>query len=437
MAKRFHFGLLVLTLAGCEPGPVPADAPDRDAPVDTNGLDVPSFDARPSDGGGTDAGGSELDIGRWTDAAGTCPDGAPRVELDTSAEIEAAARGEAPFDGDAPGTCYLIRNGTYTSSTNVMLYVTVGGAVGAPRRFVGESRSGVRIVQRAALEGVAHVEIRNLTFDLTGYGHAGAFNTLTVLDSEDVMISHVDFTGDCATGSRGGHVEVEGSDAVVIDSCLIERFGACSGDGHLDHGVYLASGTNIAVRNSEIRENSARGIQLNTEGGAFGTLSDVLIERNRIHHNGHRPYEDGIVVNATGTGTVTNLTIRRNLVYENRYSGLRFSGAALSGVVVEYNTFADDGGEAGGGAPSEINLDDVGSGASTVVRRNVLSAAVAVLNSCYDAGPRGFSVEDNLIDLATDLACVTGSTIADPGFADPGAGDFHGSGTGGFGAYAP
>jgi parallel beta-helix repeat protein len=144
---------------------------------------------------------------------------------------------------------------------------------------------------------------------------------------------------------------------VLIEDNLIEKFGQCQGDGHLDHGVYLGSGSDITIRNNLVRGNSSRGIQLNTEGGAFGTLSGILIERNRITGNGHRDYEDGIVVNGAGAGAISNLVVRRNLIYRNYYAGIRFVGDAISGITIEYNTFVDDGAQTSAPGRSEVNLD--------------------------------------------------------------------------------
>jgi hypothetical protein len=273
---------------------------------------------------------------------------------------------------------------------------------------------------------------------------SGSFNTVTLLaGSTDLRIDHVTFTGDCATGANGGHVEVDGSSDVVVESCLIEKFGRCGPDGHQDHGVYLGSGSNITIRNNEIRGNASRGIQLNTQGGEYGTLDHVTIAQNRIHDNGHANYEDGIVMNATGTGTISNVVIEHNLIYQNYYSGLRESGAVFQSVVVRANTFFHNGALSTGSGRSELNLDDVGSGAATTVTGNIIVPSGRVLNDCYDAQPRGYLLDDNVTQGAGPAGaagnCISGSVNADPMFVNAAAADFHAGNpaVAAYGAYAP
>lgn len=385
-----------------------------------------------------DAGrGGAAEIGEWTDAPGACPEGVARRDIATAAELEAAARGEAPYDGDAPGTCYLIADGTYASASNVLMWVRAGGDSAAPRIFVGESRGGVRINARATVEA-DHVRIENLTFDIGPYTKDGAFNTMSVLTASDVVVSHVDFVGDCATGASGGHFEVDGGDQIVLESSLLEGFGQCGPDGHLDHGVYLAAGSRITVRNNLIRGNASRGVQLNTEAGDFGTLRDVEISYNRITGNGHADYEDGIVLNARDAGTIHGVVIERNLVYGNYYSGLRFVGDAFEDVTVRFNTFFENGTGSAASGRSEVNLDDVGSGAHTTISDNLFAPATTVLNDCYDATARGFALTGNASTVDAAGACISGLTVLDPAFTDPDGGDFHPSNAAAsaYGAYA-
>ena len=416
---------------------------------DTGGT--PSTGGASSNTGGTasNTGGASStdDIGTWTDAPGTCPTGMDQLDITTVSALEEATRGEGSHESDPRSVCYLIHDGTYQQSgSTIPMYVTTGGSDAAHRRiFIGQSRSGVIIKGRAGIDsGTSHVQISHLTFDLTGYSQDGSFNTLTLSEgSTDVRIDHVTFTGDCRTGANGGHVEVDGSTDVVVEACLIENFGRCGPDGHQDHGVYLASGRDITIRNNEIRGNASRGILFNTQGGEYGTLDTVTIERNRIHDNGHADYEDGIAMNATDTGTVSNVMIQRNLIYSNYYSGIRVVGDAFDSIVIRNNTFYENGAASSGSGRSELNLDDVGSGARTSITRNIIVAAHRVLNDCYDAGPRDYVLTDNVVQgtLPTGEAgsCISDSVEQDPRFVAAASGDWHtrNAAVEAYGAYAP
>ncbi len=447
-------GLAALTLVGgCSGSSAPGKGSAGSGGADAAGtggaaagasgngtVDAGSAGSRAVSDAGTDAGAIQIAV--WTDSAGACPFGATKIDLTTVSALQDATRGEGAYAADPPDACYLIHDGTYVQSDATLpMFVKKGGSSATARRlFIGQSRAGVVIHGRATIDaGVSHVQLANLTFDLTGYAQSGAFNTLTLLTGSDDRIDHVTFTGDCATGLQGGAVEVDGTTDVVVESCLIEKFGHCAGGGHLDHGVYLASGDGITIRNNEIRLNSSRGIQLNTEQGTFGTLNDVTIELNRIHDNGHADYEDGIVLNGGGTGTISNVTIQHNLIYGNYYSGVRSVDVAYAKVLIQRNTFFHDGVAAAGAGKSEVNLDSLGSGANTDVTLNILASAGLVFNDCYDAFARNYVLTGNFVDgtVPTGAAgnCISGSTAGTAMFVDPTMGDFHSPIAAG--AYAP
>jgi hypothetical protein len=420
-------------------GSIPSDGSSSDA-----GVTSPAPDASPSE---ASTGGPALAIGEWTDAPGTCPSGTVKVDITTPAQLASAARGESPYDGDPPATCYFIHDGTY-ATTGVVLYVLKGGVSGgAPRAFVGESRAGVVIHGRGNVEdGVSDVLITNLTFDLTGYVQSGAFNTLNLSNGDDITVDHVTFTGDCATGSTGGHIETNGTSNVLVDSCLIEKFGQCGGTGstgHEDHGVYLASGSHIVLRNNVIRLNSSRGVQMYTQMGQYGTLDAITLERNRIYQNGHRDYEDGVVINSSGTGPITHVMIQQNLIYENYYSGVRFVGGLESSVSVTLDTFDSNGAGSTSASRSEINIDSAGGGAGTSIAQNVFNVGHALINDCYDGSTLGFSIGNNFVHgpvpSGAAANCVVAQTTGDPQFVSAATGNYHTSNpaAASYGAYAP
>jgi parallel beta helix pectate lyase-like protein len=392
-------------------------------------------------GGSVDPGGP---IGEWTDAPGACPAGITRVDIDTSAKLASASRGEDAYAGDAPSTCYFLHDGVYAQSGTLM-FMTKGGVPGGARRiFVGQSREGVVIHGRAAIDdGIGDITIENLTFDLTGYSENKSFNTLTLGTGKNVTVDHVTFTGDCKTGLQGGHIETNGTDGLLVESCLIEKFGNCGGGGHLDHGVYLAGGSNLVFRNNVIRQNSSRGIQMYTQGGQYGTLDKILVERNRITENGHADYEDGIVINGAGTGSISNVTIQHNIVDHNWYSGIRFVGGVQSGIVITRNTFAANGAGSSAAGRSEINLDDLGAAAGTAIAKNLFDVGNVLINDCYDAAALGFGFGDNfvhgVVPSGTKGNCVIPQTLGDPQLVDPAQGDFHAgnAAAAAYGAYSP
>jgi hypothetical protein len=353
------------------------------------------------------------------------------------------------YANDAPATCYFIHNGNYMT-TGAVFYVLQGGNPGGTRRyFVGESRTGVVIHGRGAVEdGVSDVTIQNLTFDLTGYSASGSFNTLGIGSSptggnKNVTIDHVTFTGDCMTGANGGHIEVNAGDNVLVEACIIEKFGRCGPNGHQEHGVYLANGTNITFRNNLIRGNSSRGIQMYTQSGQYGTLNGVVVEYNRIYDNGHNDYEDGIAINSDGTGAITNVTIQHNIIDHNYYSGIRFVGGLESMVVVQKNTFDTNGSSSTSANRSEINIDSAGGGAGTNILANVFNVGNTLINDCYDGSTLGFAIGANFvhgtIPSGAQGNCVGTETLGDPQFVDAAMADYHtmNAAAAAFGAYAP
>ena len=384
-----------------------------------------------------------------------------RVDLKSPDDLRAASRSEdAPYSQDPPETCYFIHNGTYfQKDRSLLLYVFKGGTSANPRVFVGESRTGVVIRGRATTgdsdnpgSRIANIVFSNMTFDLSGGlpgydANSDAFNTLTLnANASNVRVDHVTFTGDCRTGLRGAHIETDGIDGLVVDSTLIENFGHCdhrNGLGHEDHGVYLANGKNITIRNSVVRGNSSRGIQFYTLSDEGDTLDNVTIERNRIYANGHADYEDGIVLNGSGPDTISNVTVARNLIYKNFYSGVRWAGPATSAVQVLNNTFYHNGSGSSSADRSEVNVDDVGTAGPSTVTRNLFSVGVSLINNCNGGARQGFALKDNLSDQAAPSGssgdCVASLVRADAQLADPENGDFHprNAQATAYGAYAP
>ena len=417
------------------------------APSATNASGSQSTGASMSTGssGAGGAGSSGTGIGEWTDAPGVCPTGTTQIDITTADELSAAARSEdPPWSNDSPATCYFIHDGDYTDP-GVLLYIERGGEPAGTRRvFVGESRAGVVIHSRASVaKGVGDLTIENLTLDIGNYGETDAYNTLDLQNGAHITVDHVSFVGDCQNGHSGGHIETNGTDDLLVEACLIEAYGTCGAAGHQDHGIYLASGKNLVIRNNDIVGNASRGIQLYTQQGDYGTLDNVMIERNHIHENGHGDQEDGIVINSSGTGTISNVTIRRNVFDHNFFSAIRFVGGLESAIVVTHNTFVANSAGSSADNRSEINIDEPGGGAGTSFSENLFEVGNTLINDCYDGASLGFTLSNDFVhgSIATGAQgnCVSSEIPGDPMLVDLAGGDFHPQNAAAmaFGAYAP
>jgi hypothetical protein len=351
-----------------------------------------------------------------------------RVDIANVAALMDASRGDGDYAGDPPNTCYFIANGTYYYGLTLPMYVLKGGTAPGARYFVGATRQGVVIRGRAAVEsGVANVVVTNMTFDMTGYDQGGSYSTLTIMGASNVTVKDVTFTGDCVAGKDGGHIETDGVNGLLVDSVLVEKFGRCgTSSGHQDHGIYLSYGSNITIKNSIIRGNSSRGIQIYTGEPGLG-LSNIAISRNWIYENGHADYEDGIAIG--GANAIRNVLVERNLIYRNYYSGVRFVGVAASAVAFVENTFDSNGAGSTSSSRSEVNLDASGSGARTTFWRNIVNPGNQLINDCYDAARRAFSIVDNALNgeqaSSGDAGCVGKLVLANPKFVDATHGDYH------------
>jgi len=160
-----------------------------------------------------------------------------------------------------------------------------------------------------------------------------------------------------------------------------------------------------------------------------------------IHDNGHADYEDGIVLNGSGSGTVGNVTLEHNLTYANYYSGIRTVDTAYTNVLVRKNTFYRNGLLSSAAGRGEIVLDDSSAGQNETFTSNILFAGFQVINSCPAATGSNYRFTDNVVHgtVPSGASCMTGNVVLDPSFLDPGSADFHTSNlaAAAYGAYAP
>jgi len=356
------------------------------------------------------------------------------VYLSTSNDLMDASRGEGRFAGSPPDTTFIIRNGIYFAErVKVLLYVTKGGLVEAPRRFVGESRDGVIIQDRATI-AADFVELHNLTFDLSEYERSQnqSFNTITIVNAGHIRLNNLFCTGKGDKGRRGGHIAFEYysgqkiPEAIIVENCVIEKFGRFDNpEGKLDHGIYISAVRKLVLRNNEIRDNAGRGIQFYTSNGGIEHISDVLIENNIIHHNGYFPYADGILISAGSSvpkGTIKNITIRNNLIYKNAFSGIRLNTSASENITIENNTFYHNSFKFSRGA--EIFIDDSRGGKDVAFTKNIFVPNTVAMKGWKWAEDVVF--HDNIIDgeMGDEAAFDNTNLFISAILTDPEAGDF-------------
>ncbi len=317
--------------------------------------------------------------------------------LTSVAEIMDASRGVGRFAETPASTTFIIADGTYAAPDGLanLFVIRQGGTPAQPRRFQGQSRSGVVIRGRAVIEGADHVEMAGMTFDLTDYQPPaeGSFGTMTIVDAGHIRLDGLTLTGAGRAGKRGGHIETDAGPGskiphdIVITDCLIENFGRYDDpEGRLDHGIYLSAGRRVRIEGNTIRNNAGRGIQLYGHAGAEGILEDITIVRNRIERNGRFAYTDGIVVAVdpgAPTGSIRRVHIRDNLFLENAFAGIRFACDASDALLVEHNTFWHNGAMFARGA--EIFIDDSGGVQGLTVRQNAMVARHAALRGARHA----------------------------------------------------
>jgi len=363
------------------------------------------------------------------------------VELDTAAKIAAAARGTAPYDTDANDVVYLIKNGTYTYGTSYMLQVDKGGLSAARKRyFIGETRHGVVIGSKAVIES-DYIVVQNMKWDMSSYDQGGTYSTITTTAAE-IEIRDVTMVSTYPNGCKqGGGIEVQAPTTnLVIDNCVIDGYGgAGTGNGSMDHGLYVGAVNGMTVTNTIIRNNASRGVQLYTSGGDYGVINNLTIRNCWIYGNGTHVtnpdyvYRDNILVSdQAATTSISNVLIEECFLWDGYYSGFRTAGASETNITVRYCTFHDNGLRVGvdgyDGNPSEINFDGTGCGNDTEITKCIFDVGVDLTNlPGDDPSARGFSIDDNVVNGSVPGTpnWVTNVVVEDPQFVNADGNNFH------------
>lgn len=271
------------------------------------------------------------------------------------------------MDNATPGSTVYIQSGTY----NERLYVNVDGTAGNYITFLGTGPTNVIVdgagltdyallemydVQYVAIEGLKFMN--NEQLDAVGILIEGVSDHIRI---EDCDISNINFSTDpnatvssstnaqalIVYGNDPGHAitDLEIIDNEIFD-CRLGFSEALAVNGNVD-GFVIAKNevhdvTNIGIdiighegtcsdpnldqaRNGEIIDNETYNClsPYATSAGIYvDGAKDLLIERNRVHHN-----QWGIEIGCETPGKTTNaITVRNNFIYANSTAGIACGG---------------------------------------------------------------------------------------------------------------
>jgi len=244
-------------------------------------------------------------------------------------------------DTAGPGETVLVHGGNYTETIEIFRSgeegrpITVAGAPGEEVILLGEI--GLR-------EGVSHIVLQNMSIE-----NYSVWGVTLYGGNQHIRIAHMNMTGGDAgirmtVGASGEAPDFGPVSNVTIENVTIRDvlYTAVDGTpGPCDHLVF---------RGLDI---SGSGLEASygADGIAVERGQDILVEDCRIHDNSG----DGIDLNSRDTeGNVSNITVRRNEVYRNRFSGIKL----WAGGLIEDNAVWDqgEGPIAGGDYPCTMEL---------------------------------------------------------------------------------
>lgn len=171
---------------------------------------------------------------------------------------------------------------------------------------------------------------------------------------------------------------------------------------------------------------------LGDDTGSWGTAHDTLIKGNRIHHCGQLPagnHDHGIYVEEA-----YDTQILSNVIYQNADRGVQLypdsQGTVVKGNIIDSNgegvIFSGDFGRASSHNVVENNVITNSSLRNNVESwypsGNPVGQANVVANNCIGGGARGGS--NGGLDTSGGGFTASNNLIADPQYANPGAGNF-------------
>lgn len=147
---------------------------------------------------------------------------------------------------------------------------------------------------------------------------------------------------DCDISGPGywGAIEIH-ADEVLIEGNTVHDFGhgPNHGQSNLDHGIYVAEGSGITLRDNVVHHNTAYGIHVYDHGG--DAITDLVIEGNLVYENGNKSWHKGIIVSGEG-GRVEGIRINHNVIWGHNEGGISVIGSNIE-VELYNNTIYEDG----------------------------------------------------------------------------------------------
>jgi len=257
------------------------------------------------------------------------------------------------------------------------------------------------------------IEIRdNATYDSVRSG-VGLYRSKDILvDGNNVQLAANNGSQECIT--------IWDSDNVVVSNNEVSHDGAGENGGE---GIDVKDGSsNVVVRGNHVHHLDELGIYVDAYQSP---TSDVLIEGNRVHHC--RGY--GIAVGSEFGGTLRNVRVRNNVVYENSSMGIALfdwmqgHDHPVSDVSIINNTTVAN----GAGSKWAAGIAVLNPQARGVVIRNNIAVNNGFAQIMDPSGGAEVSASHNLTHGVRDSGSEIdgpGSSVADPGFVNAAAADF-------------
>ncbi|MBI4716844.1 MAG: right-handed parallel beta-helix repeat-containing protein [Planctomycetes bacterium] len=229
-----------------------------------------------------------------------------------------------------------------------------------------------------------------------------------IVDGNEVVEACLGGFNECITIGLTDGAEVRNN--VVHDS---QKEGICVKDGS----------SNALVFGNEVYRTEAVGFYVDAQDKHTFNV-EVF---NNVSHDG---VEDGFAIASEVGGLLENVRVYNNVAYGNGWVGIGISDCCIdahpmSNIAIINNTSYDNGRDPWGGGIAHNNTQAEG----VVIRNNIcsrnLSFQIAVAT---DVPVDSYTVDHNLIDgIRGDEGGMLGDepVEGDPGFADPGAADFH------------